>query len=72
MDFNNLLSGVWSARVDKDAENRSIGLEPRIRSTLVPRRNYGLDIRGLFKQGSVSSELRTKQFGYGLHFILRD
>ena len=72
MDEYSFFSDMWSSRISEDDQNRQVSPEYRIRNSMVPRRNYGLDLRNLFKQTTIDSKLHTKQLGNGLHFIQRD
>jgi len=65
-------SDMWSSRISEDDQNKQVSSKHRFCDSMVSRRNYGIDLRNLYKQITTSSELHAKQFSNGLHFIQRN
>ena len=72
LDLYRFFSPVWSARIDKDNEDRQMQLDPRTGSSLVSRRDNWIDLRDLDMENPYSSELLVQQLGGGINVVVQD
>jgi hypothetical protein len=72
MDLYNFFSGVWSARIDKNAENKTVFLDNGIHTDVVHRRSHRLNICTVDNEVTIDSELFDKYFRDRNTIILQD
>lgn len=63
MDLYSLFSDLWSARIDKDVENKTVFPDNGIHFDVVSRRSHRLSVCTVDNEVTIDSELFNKYFG---------